>query len=104
MTQPKTLVIGPYLLVRPLAAKHLRIYEVYSDSDSNSDAKLATLWRVEAEEHGIPLEWRVRCADCPEPPSPSRAESVSKAFYDRDKALRWLRLHRTSKHPESEAA
>lgn len=99
----RSLMVGPYLLVRPLAAKHLRIYEVY-DPSSDADDKLATLWKVEAPEFGIPEEWRIRCADCPEAPSPSRAESVSKAFYDRDKALRWLRLHRTAKHPEREAA
>lgn len=98
-------MVGPYLLVRPLASKHLRIYEVYDPSRTTDDfPKLATLWRVEAGEYGVPEEWRVRCADCPEAPSPSRAESVSKAFYDRDKALRWLRMHRTARHPESEAA
>lgn len=104
MTNPPTMLVGPYLLVRPLRTKHLRVYEVYNPEPNDAEPKLATLWVVEAEDYGIPPEWRIRCADCPEAPSPSRAESVSKAFYDRDKALRWLRMHRAARHPESEAA
>lgn len=101
---PRTMMVGPYLLVRPLATKHLRIYEVFDATNDDALKRQAVLWRVDASEYGIPEEWRVRCADCPEAPSPSRAESISKGFYDRDKALRWLRMHRTAKHPESEAA
>jgi hypothetical protein len=100
---PRTLLVGPYLLVRPHRQPHLRIYEVYNPEMDDSEPKLATLWAVDAPEFGIPEEWRVRCELCQEPPSPSRAESISKAFYDRDKALRWLRQHRTAKHPGSEA-
>lgn len=103
MTQPRTLMVGPYLLVRPARSLHLRIYTVHDPKRPRMPDRLATLWAVVAEEYGIPEEWRIRCADCPEPPSPSRAESVSKAFYDRDKALRWLRMHRSQRHRESEA-
>lgn len=104
MTQPRTLVVGPYLLVRPLAARYLRIYTVFNANPVETEPPIGTLWRVEAREYGIPEEWRIRCADCPERPSPSRAESVSKAFYDRDKALRWFRQHRTARHPRMEVA
>lgn len=100
---PRTLRVGPYLLVRPLRTPNLRIYEVYRPEPNDSEPRLAVLWTVDAPEYGIPGEVRIRCADCPEAPSPSRAESVSKAFYDRDKALRWLRMHRAQRHPESEA-
>lgn len=99
---PRMLMVGPYLLVRPLRTKNLRIYTV--NEPDKEDTPLATLWAVTAPEFGIPEEWRIRCAECPEAPSPSRAESVSKAFYDRDKALRWLRMHRTARHPRLEVA
>lgn len=104
MPTPQTLMVGPYLLVRLSRQPHLRIYSVQDPEQIRLPDRLATLWMVEAADYGIPKEWRIRCADCTEPPSPSRAESVSKAFYDRDKALRWLRLHRMAKHPEKEAA
>lgn len=97
-------MVGPYLLVRPLASKHLRIYKVYTPDPDDTEPALAVLWRVEAPEYGIPEEWRVRCAECPEAPSPSRRESVSKAFYERDRALKWLRLHREQRHRGLEAA
>ena len=100
MTQPRTMEMGPYLLVRPLARPNLRIYTVH-DKD-RPDEQWAVLWRVEAPEHGVPEEWRIRCVDCPEKPSPSRKESVSKAFYDRDKALEWLGRHRRARHPRLE--
>lgn len=102
MPTPRMLMVGPYLLVRPHRSPHLRIYQVHAPT--GRAPALATLWAVDAPEFGIPEEWRVRCNDCPEPPSPSRAESISKAFYDRDRALRWLRQHRMAKHPEQEAA
>lgn len=97
MTQPRMMMVGPYLLVRPLARPHLRIYTVHDPL--NEEEQLAVLWKVEAPEYRIPDEWRVRCAFCPEAPSPARAESISKAFYDRDKALAWLRRHRLARHP-----
>ena len=99
---PRTMMVGPYLLVRPLRTKNLRIYQVHAPT--GRAPALAALWVVDAPEFGIPEEWRIRCADCPEAPSPSRRESVSKAFYDRDKALKWLRLHREQRHPRLEAA
>lgn len=97
-----SMMVGPYLLVRPLRTRQLRIYTVH-DPEYPEDP-IASLWRVAAPELGIPEEWRIRCADCPERPSPSRAESVSKAFYDRDKALEWLARHRRARHPRLEAA
>lgn len=86
------MMVGPYFLVRPLRTRNLRIYEVYEGEEYGR--KLATLWRVDAPEYDIPEEWRVRCADCPEPPSPYRRESVSRAYTDRDAALTWLARHR----------
>lgn len=103
MTQPKTMVIGPYLLVRPLAAKHLRIYEVYNADYDDTEPRLATVWLVDAPELGIPEEWRIRCAECPEE-SPNRRERATRAFQDRDRALLWLRRHREARHPRLEAA
>ncbi len=102
-TQP-TLMVGPYLMVRLYRSTYLRIYRVHAPEHTKIAEGLAILWMVSAEDFGIPNEWRIRCVDCSEPPSPSRAESISKAFYDRDKALRWLRQHRAVKHPEKEAA
>lgn len=102
MSQPRTLVVGPYLLVRPLATRHLRIYAVHEPAAP--DKQLAVLWQVDASEYAIPDEWRVRCLDCPEPPSPRRREAISKAFYDRDRALLWLLRHREQLHPTLEVA
>ena len=93
----RTMMVGPYLLVRPLATKNLRIYQVHEPSGRAQ--ALGYLWVVAAPEYGIPEEWRIRCADCPEPPSSGRAESLSRAFYDRDRALSWFRMHRQAKHP-----
>lgn len=97
MTQPRSMELGPYLLVRPLARPNLRIYTVHPKEQP--EVQEAVLWKVEAPEYHIPAEWRIRCVDCPEAPSPSRAESISKAFYDRDRALAWLRRHRLARHP-----
>lgn len=101
MTQPRTMVVGPYFLVRSHTAKHLRIYQAFAHPGPTTN-ELAVLWVVDAPEHGIPEEWRIRCAECPEPPSPRRREAISKAFYDRDRALLWLLRHR-EQHSKLEA-
>lgn len=97
MTQPRTMELGPYLLVRPLARPHLRIYTVHPKGD---DERIAVLWKVDAPELGIPEEWRMRCEGCDEPPWDRRRERASRAFEDRDRALAWLRRHRAAKHPD----
>lgn len=97
MTQPRTMELGPYLLVRPLARPNLRIYTVHPKKDSTE--RIGVLWKVEAEEYGIPAEWRLRCENCEEPGWDRRRERASRAFEDRDRALAWLRRHRGAKHP-----
>lgn len=98
MTQPRTMELGPYLLVRPTARPHLRIYTVHPKDEPDAE-RIAVLWRVEAEEYGIPTEWRMRCEACVEPAYGRRLERASRAFEDRDRALTWLRRHRAAKHP-----
>lgn len=98
MTQPRTMELGPYLLVRPLARPNLRIYTVHPKDDS--DEQIAVIWKVDAPDLGIPEEWRLRCAACVEPAWGRRLERASRAFEDRDRALAWLRRHRGAKHPD----
>ena len=96
MPDNPTAVVGPFFLERTYRVSVLRVYNVYFNQSKKH--RLAILWETQKRDLGIDPEWRVKCLQCPAPPSAARQVTNTEVFATRERALSWLAKHRAGAH------